>query len=106
VVTHQLQVERRTAKAHQPKTSALPLDYATNHKVTWSVLLEAMFVARFVAAAFWRGCGQIFIAAASCATKVYVCHQGNGSYPVIDAVYFCANLWHCRRLFRDGGSVA
>jgi len=24
-----------------------------------SVSLEAMFVARFVAAAFWRGCGQI-----------------------------------------------
>jgi len=29
VVTHQLQVERRTAKAHRPKTNALPLDYAT-----------------------------------------------------------------------------
>jgi len=35
-----------------------------------------MFVAGFVAAAFWRGCGQIFVAAASCETKVYVCHQG------------------------------
>jgi len=30
VVTHQLQVERRTAKGHRPKTNALPLDYATN----------------------------------------------------------------------------
>jgi len=29
-----------------------------------------MFVARFVAAAFWRGCRQIFVAAGSCATKV------------------------------------
>jgi len=29
VVTHQLQVERMTAKAHWPKTDALPLDYAT-----------------------------------------------------------------------------
>jgi len=29
VVTHQLQVERRTAKGHRPKTSALPLHYAT-----------------------------------------------------------------------------
>jgi len=28
VVTHQLQVERRTAKAHRPKTNALPLDHA------------------------------------------------------------------------------
>jgi len=28
VVTHQLQVERRTAKGHRPKTDALPLDYA------------------------------------------------------------------------------
>ena len=28
MVTHQLQVERRTAKAHRPKTDALPLDYA------------------------------------------------------------------------------
>jgi len=27
VVTHQLQVERRTAKAHRPKTNALPLDH-------------------------------------------------------------------------------
>ena len=44
-----------------------------------SVSLEAIFVARFVAAAFWRGCGQIFVAATSCAkksaTKVYLCHQ-------------------------------
>jgi len=32
--------------------------------------IEAMFVARFVAAAFWRGCGQIFVAVASCATKI------------------------------------
>jgi len=30
VVTHQLQVERRTAKGHRPKTDALWLDYATN----------------------------------------------------------------------------
>jgi len=29
VVTHQLQVERRTAKAHWPKTNALPLNHAT-----------------------------------------------------------------------------
>jgi len=39
-----------------------------------------MFVARFVAAAFRRGRGQIFDAAASCATKVrtevHVCHPG------------------------------
>jgi len=28
VVTHQLQVERRTAKAHRPKINALPLDHA------------------------------------------------------------------------------
>ena len=35
-----------------------------------SVSLEARFVARFVAAAFWRGWGQIFVATASCATKV------------------------------------
>jgi len=32
VVTHQLQVERRTAKAHRPKTDALPLDHAANLK--------------------------------------------------------------------------
>jgi len=30
VVTHQLQVERRTAKARRPKTEVLPLDHATN----------------------------------------------------------------------------
>jgi len=30
VVTHQLQVERRTAKARWPKTDVLPLDHATN----------------------------------------------------------------------------
>jgi len=28
VVTHQLQVERRTAKARRPKTDVLPLDHA------------------------------------------------------------------------------
>jgi len=33
------------------------------------VSLEAMFVARFIAAAFSGGCRQIFVAAASCATK-------------------------------------
>ena len=30
MVTHQLQVERRTAKGHRPKTDALPLDHTTN----------------------------------------------------------------------------
>jgi len=30
VVTHQLQVERRTAKARWPKTDALPHDHVTN----------------------------------------------------------------------------
>ena len=29
MVTYQLQVERRTAKAHRPKTDALPLDHVT-----------------------------------------------------------------------------
>jgi len=29
VVTHQLQVKRRTAKARRPKTDVLPLDHAT-----------------------------------------------------------------------------
>ena len=29
MVTHQLQVERRTAKGHRPKTDALPLDHTT-----------------------------------------------------------------------------
>jgi len=32
VVTHQLQIERRTAKGHRPKTDALPLDHTTNTK--------------------------------------------------------------------------
>ena len=40
-------------------------------KITSSfVSVEAMFVARIVAVAFWRGCWQICVAAASCATKV------------------------------------
>ena len=30
MLTHQLQVERRTAKARRPKTDVLPLDHATN----------------------------------------------------------------------------
>jgi len=47
-------------------------DNDTPIKITSSspVSLEAMFVTRFVAAAFLRGCGQIFVAAASCARKV------------------------------------
>ena len=36
MVTHQLQVERRTAKGHRPKTDALPLDYATNYGVMYT----------------------------------------------------------------------
>ena len=48
-----------------------PDDSTSGIKLTSSsVSLEAVFVARFVAAAFWPGCGQIFVAAASCATKV------------------------------------
>ena len=31
MVTHQLQVKHRTAKARRPKTDVLPLDHATNH---------------------------------------------------------------------------
>jgi len=34
VVTHQLQVERRTAKGRRSKTDILPLDHATNLSVT------------------------------------------------------------------------
>jgi len=65
-----------------------PHDNTPAIKITSPVSLEATFVVRSVAAAFghgyhththnntWHGCGQIFVAAASCATKVYVCHQG------------------------------
>jgi len=35
VVTHQLQVERRTAKARRLKTDVLPLDHATNLVLMW-----------------------------------------------------------------------
>jgi len=34
VVAHQLQVERRTAKAHRPKTDALPLDHVRYEEIT------------------------------------------------------------------------
>jgi len=40
VVTHQLQVERRTAKAHRPKTDALPLDHVTNLSASTAGNLE------------------------------------------------------------------
>jgi len=47
VVTHQLQVERRTAKARRPKTDVLPLNHATKqakdallHHLKSSVLLH------------------------------------------------------------------
>jgi len=46
-LTHQLQVERRTAKAHRPKTDALPLDHATRpgHYIfaLWILLLSSIF---------------------------------------------------------------
>jgi len=46
------------------------INWQTAIKITSSsVSLEAMFVARFIAAAFSGGCRQIFVAAASCATK-------------------------------------
>jgi len=45
VVTHQLQVERRTAKAHQPKTNALPLDYATNRVCNSDMMHYPQFLA-------------------------------------------------------------
>ena len=34
MVTHQLQVERRTAKGHRPKTDALPLDHNNQPRAT------------------------------------------------------------------------
>jgi len=36
VDTHQLQVERRTSKAHRPKTDALPLDHAVKFNIDHS----------------------------------------------------------------------
>jgi len=33
VVTHQLQVERRTGKVRRPETDVLPLCHATNHGI-------------------------------------------------------------------------
>jgi len=58
-------------------------------------ITEAMFVAHFVAAAFCRGCGQIFVAATSCAAKVhnkkvYVCHQG---YIATNIAFRFSRLW-------------
>jgi len=44
VVTHQLQVERRTAKARRPKTDVLPLDHSTNVTylpTPWAVCVPA-----------------------------------------------------------------
>jgi len=32
VVTHQLQVERRTGKVRRPETDVLPLSHATNYQ--------------------------------------------------------------------------
>ena len=37
MVTHQLQVERRTGKVRRPETDVLPLSHATNH-VTLCIL--------------------------------------------------------------------
>jgi len=39
VVTHQLQVERRTGKVRQSETDVLPLCYATNPNVLYTVLI-------------------------------------------------------------------
>ena len=59
-----------------------------------SASLEATFVVRFVAAAFWRGCGQIFVAAASCATKVCSKSLRVSSGLVLQAQ--CRQTGHCR----------
>ena len=51
MVTHQLQVERTTAKAHRPKTNALPLDHATNfvlYVVCVAVRAKSLDVGRHV----------------------------------------------------------
>jgi len=39
VVTHQLQVERRTGKVRQSETDVLPLCYATNPRMCTSVFI-------------------------------------------------------------------
>ena len=39
VVTHQLQVERRTGKVHRPETDVLPLCHATNCTTTYYYVL-------------------------------------------------------------------
>jgi len=45
VVTYQLQVERRTAKAHRPKTDALPLDHVASS-------LESTYLLRLCSSMF------------------------------------------------------
>jgi len=40
VLTHQLQVERRTAKAHRPKTDALPLDHVETFLISFQKVAE------------------------------------------------------------------
>jgi len=40
VVTHQLQVERRTGKVHRPEVDVLPLCHATNQHTWYTILLK------------------------------------------------------------------
>jgi len=47
VVTHQLQVERRTAKAHRPKIDALPLDHVANYARAISLNAHAHYFVLF-----------------------------------------------------------
>ena len=42
VVTHQLQVERRTGKVRRPETDVLPLSHATNYLENINVRKQAI----------------------------------------------------------------
>jgi len=54
VVTYQLQVERRTAKAHRPKTDALPLDHVTNVVIDYVQRWIQDFRRGFVLGRVWQ----------------------------------------------------
>ena len=52
VVTHQLQVERRTGKVRRPETDVLPLCHATNYRTEWTFITIVGVVIIFFN--YWR----------------------------------------------------
>ena len=108
VVTHQLQVKRRTGKVRRPEIDVLPLSHATNLKYSWC-LIAVLFVSApdslsqvlrslsivewhfLTGYSTWHRCDQLFVSCAFSALTLLVGRQEGHPACKKNSVVGC---WH------------